>query len=591
MTLTARFDSLLPGRERSFALSAPVDVLTAPTPAEVLPVLAAAERAVRDGRWVAGWVAYEAAAAFDAALPVKDLSGTELDGLPLAFFTVHERRRPAPPDPARPYRLGAWRPAISAETFADDVREIRERIGRGDCYQVNTTFRLRTDFEGDAAAFYRDLIRAQHGGYGAFIDAGRWVAVSASPELFFSWRHGRLVTRPMKGTSPRGRDLEEDRARRDALRCSEKDLAENTMIVDMVRNDLGRVARLGSVDVAGLWEAEKYDTVWQLTSTVTAEPRAGTDLVDVFGALFPAASITGAPKVSAMRVIAGRETGPRGVYCGAIGFGGPGPHGTPEWTFNVGIRTVLIDRGGGIARYGTGGGITYQSTADGEFAEAMLKTAVLKPRGVDAALLETMFWSPATGFRNLDRHLDRLRRGLEYFDVPGDSEHVVRELAAAVDGAETALQVRLLVGRDGAIRVESRAPQPSSDRPVRLAVDTVSIDRTDPAMAFKTTDRRVYEAAAARHPDADDVVMVNDRGEVTETTIANIGVLLDGRWYTPPLSSGCLPGTRRAALLAEGRLEERPITVEEMRGADGIVRFNAVRQWEPCECLGHVRTP
>lgn len=585
MTATVRFDSLRPGRRRSFCLSEPVHVLEAHAVKDVVEVLAAAERAVRNGHCVAGWVAYEAAGAFDPAMRVHELSATDLADLPLAYFAIHEGCGPVVPEASRSYHLGSWVPTVSAREHAADVRNIRQHINRGTCYQVNATFRLHADFQGDAGSFYRDLIRAQQGGYSAFIDAGRWVVASASPELFFEWRSGRVVSKPMKGTAARGRDLDEDWARREGLKGSDKDRAENTMIVDMVRNDLGRIARTGSVHVPKLWETEKYDTVWQLTSTVSAEPRAGAGLVDVFATLFPAASITGAPKLAAMQIIADREPDPRGVYCAAIGFGGPGPDGTPEWVFNVGIRTVLIDRRRGVARYGTGGGVTYNSTVDGEFAEAMLKTAVLRPRRVDLALLETMLWSPAGGFRNIDRHLDRLFEAMEYFDVPSDATRVLHHLEAAVQGSDVPLRVRLLVERDGTIRVETGPPPQMANRPVRLAIDSVPVDRHDPTMSFKTTDRRTYEAAAARHPDAEDVVLVNDRGEVTETTVANLAVLLDGRWRTPPVSAGCLPGTRRAALLAEQRLHVGTITIEDLRRADGaIVRFNALQDWEACEC-------
>ena len=592
MTVTARFDDLRPGSRRAFRLSAPVEVLEAHATEEVPGVLAAAEAAVRGGRWVAGWVAYEAAPAFDPAMRVRDRATTDVADLPLAHFSVHQRRGAVLGEPMRSYRLGPWMPTITADRHAADVREIRRRIGRGACYQVNATFRLHADFEGDAGSFYRDLVGAQHGGYSALIDAGRWVVASASPELFFEWDDGRVVSKPMKGTAARGRTLDEDGRRREALEASAKDRAENTMIVDMVRNDLGRIARRGTVEVPKLWESEKFDTVWQLTSTVTAEPRAGSGLVDVFAALFPAASITGAPKLAAMDVIADREPDPRGVYCGAIGFGGPGRGGRPRWAFNVGIRTVLIDRLSGVARYGTGGGVTYSSTADGEFAEAMVKTEILRRPPGEFALLETMSWTPGGGVRNLDRHLHRLTGAIEYFDVPCDGARIRRHLERAVQGGSAPLRVRLLVARDGTVRVDVAPPPAPPTQAIRLAIDAVPVERHDPFTAFKTTERRVYEAAAARHPDADDVVLVNDRGEVTETTVANLGVCLDGRWWTPPVSAGCLPGTRRAALLAEQRLQERTVTVAELRRADAIVRFNALREWEPCRLLpGSAQAP
>ncbi len=580
---SARFDDLRPHCRRSFALNDPEQVLVAATAGDVPGVLEVAEAAVADGKWVAGFVAYEAAPAFDPALQVVPTASTDFDGLPAAWFAVFLDRAPAEEEGRRPYSLSTWEASVDERGHRRAIHEIQHLIRHGHTYQVNHTFGLSAPFDGDARVLYRDLAASQTCGYGAFLDTGRWQIASASPELFFEWDGERIVCRPMKGTARRGPTTAGDEARRLELLASEKDRAENVMIVDMVRNDLGRIAEMGSVDAPVLFSAEKYDTVWQLTSTVTARTRRGTTLQDVFRALFPSASITGAPKVSTMSIIRRLEARPRGVYCGAIGFGGPGPDGRPEWAFNVAIRTVLIDTVRGRALYGTGGGITIESTAGGEYGEALLKTKVLARRTARFSLLETMAWQPDSGVWLLDRHLDRLMDSAWYFDIPVDRaavESIIKEQVAALVGPS---MLRLLVDRTGGISIDvSELPD---SRRVRLAVDDRPVDPEDPFLFHKTTNRAVYDAARERNPEADDVVLWNPAGAVTETAIGNLAVLADGVWWTPPVSSGCLAGTYRAELLEQGEIRERVVTLEDLRRAEGLARINSVRGWEPADLV------
>jgi len=579
----ARFDDLRPHRRRSFQLDDPIEILSTTAVDEVADVIAAAERAVARHKWVAGFVGYEAAAAFDESLVVRDVSGTRVEELPLAWFAVFDQRGTTTPHHGR-YELGPWNPSTDQAEHHAAISEIRRLIREGHTYQVNHTFRLDASFTGDALALYSDLASSQTCGYGSFVDAGRWAVASASPELFFEWRHDRIVSRPMKGTTDRGTTLSDDEERRQRLFGSEKDRAENLMIVDMVRNDLGRISRVGSVEVPELFSTEKYDTVWQMTSTVQGRPLPEVGLVDVFGALFPCASITGAPKVSTMEIIARLETTPRGVYCGTVGFGGPGPTG-PQWAFNVAIRTVLIDRDRQLAMYGTGGGITYDSTPGDEYAEAMLKTQVLERRSADLQLVETMRWDPDSGFFELARHLSRLSDSAWYFDVPLDPAEVRAGLDRATRGAEQGLKVRLLVDRTGWITIETEPLPPPAPQPVTLAIDAERVDANDPLLFHKTTSRSVYDEAAQRHPEADDVVLVDRAGNVTETTIGNLAVMIDGAWVTPPVGDGLLAGVRRAALLSSGELVERSVTIDELRAAPAIARVNAVRGWEPATLI------
>jgi para-aminobenzoate synthetase/4-amino-4-deoxychorismate lyase len=582
-TPSARFDDLRPHRRRSFALTDPEQVLVAATACDVSTMLEAAEAAVAAGKWVAGFVSYEAAPAFDPALEVVPTASTEFEGLPAAWFAVFSDRAPADDEVRRPYSLGEWEASVDEMGHREAIHEIQHLIRHGHTYQVNHTFGLSASFDGDARDLYRELAASQTCGYGAFLDTGRWQIASASPELFFEWDGERIVCRPMKGTARRGPTTAGDEARRLELLASEKDRAENVMIVDMVRNDLGRIAEMGSVEAPVLFTAEKYDTVWQLTSTVTARTRRGSALADVFRALFPSASITGAPKVSTMSIIRRLEGRPRGVYCGAIGFGGPGSDGRPEWAFNVAIRTVLVDTVRGRAHYGTGGGITIDSTAAGEYGEALLKTEVLARRTARFSLLESMAWYPDSGVWLLDRHLDRLLDSAWYFDIPVERatvEMIVKEEATSL---VVPSMLRLLVDRAGGVSIV--ASELPGSRRVRLVVDDRPVHPDDPFLYHKTTNRAVYDAAGERNPEVVDVVLWNPAGEVTETTIGNLAVLVDVVWWTPPVSSGCLPGTYRAELLENGEIREGVVTLENLRRAKGIARINSVRGWEPAELV------
>ena len=324
----ARFDDLSATTARAFRLAGPVAVLEARRPDEVPGAIEAAEAAAARGLWVAGLVGYEAAPGLDPALVVRAREpGDAFAGLPLAWFGLFETREPVPPlEPARGDRgpgASPWRPSVDRSAYDDAIERIRELIAAGETYQVNHTLRLRARIAGDPRGLYRDLALAQRGAFAAYLELGRYRILSASPERFFRIDGDRITTRPMKGTIPRGRWLAEDEEAAARLAASPKDRAENAMIVDLLRSDLGRIARPGSVQVAHMFEAERYETVWQLTSTIAAVLESATSLVDVFRALFPSGSVTGAPKTRTMAIIADLEDSPRGAYCGAIGYLAP----------------------------------------------------------------------------------------------------------------------------------------------------------------------------------------------------------------------------------------------------------------------------
>jgi para-aminobenzoate synthetase/4-amino-4-deoxychorismate lyase len=328
-----------------------------------------------------------------------------------------------------------------------------------------------------------------------------------------------------------------------------------------------------------LFETERYETVWQLTSTVSSRLRPRTPLVDVFRALFPSGSVTGAPKIATMRIIADLEDSARGVYCGAVGLLSPPGAAGPRARFNVAIRTVVLDTETGAAEYGVGGGITHDSSAAREHAEVLAKARVLTARRPPFELLETLRHDAEAGFLHLGEHLERLENSAGYFGFAFDRDAVLGALGKAAAEAGGDARVRLTLAREGAVRAEVAPLPPPPDGPVRVALDDEPVDPADVWLYHKTTLREPYEGRRRRHPDVDDVLLVNNRGEVTESTIANLAVRLDGAWWTPPLDAGLLAGTYRAVLLREGKLRERPIRIEELRRAEEIALVNSVRGW------------
>jgi para-aminobenzoate synthetase / 4-amino-4-deoxychorismate lyase len=582
--LEARFDDLT-GASASFRLTEPVGVLEATRAGEVVPTLEAAEAAAGRGLWVAGFVAYESAPGLDPHLRVRDRDPDDpFAALPLAWFAMFERAEettlPVPRDEGLPPAAeGTWRPTTPRDRYEASVDRIRGLIAAGETYQVNHTMRLRSRVEGDPRGLYRDLCYAQRGAYAAYLDLGRYRILSASPELFFEFRDGAIATRPMKGTAPRGRWPAEDRAVAERLLASRKDRAENAMIVDLLRNDLGRISETGSVTWNDTFRAERYETVWQLTTTVSSRLRAGAGLVDVFHALFPSGSVTGAPKVRTMELIVELEDSPRGAYCGAVGYLAPAGSGRPDARFNVAIRTVTLDTTTGTAEYGAGGGITWDSDAAAEYDEAVAKARVLTARRPAFELLETMRFDPWTGVLHLDLHLDRLAASADYFGFRFDRTDVEEAVEKAVASIpDHAMRVRLSLRKDGTARVAA-TPLASDPGVVRVGIDHVPQDPRDVFLFHKTSRRQRYEEARARHPDADDVLLVNDLGGVTESTIANIAARIDGRWVTPPVEAGLLPGVGRAIALEEGKLAEAPLAIDDARSAEELALISDTRGW------------
>jgi para-aminobenzoate synthetase/4-amino-4-deoxychorismate lyase len=557
---------------------APQRILVAWTGDAVHEALREVDAAARDGLWAAGFLAYEAAAAFGLAVRAPQA------GLPLLWFGLYREAVPshAPAASAGASTVGPWEPTLDASRYASAVAALQERIAWGDTYQVNFTFPLRARFAADPWAYFATLVQAQRSRHAAYLDTGRFAVCSVSPELFFDGDDDRLRTRPMKGTAPRGRTAEEDEACATALAASEKDRAENLMIVDMLRNDLGRVAEPGTVRVSDLFAVERYPTLLQMTSSVEARTEA--PLPEILAALFPCASVTGAPKVRTMEIIAETETTARGVYTGAIGWVGP----SRRASFNVAIRTVVVDRDSGEAVYGVGSGVVADSTAGAEYAECLLKARVLSE--TPFRLLETLRWTPEDGFFLGPAHVDRLMASAAFFGGDVSRAHIESELAGLEARLDTPSRVRLLVDLDGRVELEAQGGQvlncespPESPFTIQdltpVALASSPVDEASPWLFHKTTRREVYDRALAERPDVDDVLLWNSRGEVTEGCRSNVVLDLGDGLITPPISCGLLAGTFRAHLLASGQVRQQVVRVGDLSRASRLFLVNSVRGW------------
>jgi para-aminobenzoate synthetase/4-amino-4-deoxychorismate lyase len=570
-------ESYAGGKGRSFRFSGMVEEITAATPDDVIPAMRRVESWVAKGFHAAGFLSYEAASAFDAAL-----AGKTPGDFPLFWFGVFaDRFATAGSDLTGPrecseYSIADPASSISPAAYAAAIGRIREYIAGGDTYQVNYTLRQRFSFTGSEPAFYRDLCRSQRAQHCAFLDTGRYAVLSASPELFFRLKDGRLTTRPMKGTAKRGRWTDEDAGIMTELKESAKERAENLMIVDLLRNDMGRVSETGSVQVVSLFDVERLETVQQMTSTITSRLRPGTNIVELFRALFPCGSVTGAPKKRTMEIIAELEDSPRGLYTGCIGYLSPGP----EAAFSVAIRTVVIDRETGSGELGLGSGITWDSVAESEYEECLAKGRFVRTEVPEFKLLESLLFEECIGYFLLERHLQRLSRSADYFGfaiVPDTAREVLEKRAAALRGSH---KVRLLLSRNGTFSVEN-SPIPG-DKPQDAATAAFAETRVDSANPFlyhKTDNRTVNAAELAKRPDCTDVIFLNERDEVTEGANNNIVARIEGELVTPPLDAGLLPGTFREELLAGGEIRERTITRAELQEAEEIYLINSVRKW------------
>jgi len=566
-------------RVRGAWFEPPARWLRTDRPEELAALIDQAHQASRDGAWVLGGLRYEAAGGLGASLT------THAATRPLAEFAIYEQPPEDWPDGPIAQRLSSdWIDTQAEAEEGAQIERIREWIRAGDCYQVNLTTRLRAQaLTSDPADLFLALHQTQPGGFSLFLrDAG---VASVSPELFFDWRPlpdtehtWLLAAQPMKGTAPRGRDKVQDEGAQAYLRTSEKERAENLMIVDLLRNDMGRVATLGSVRVPRLFELHALPTVWQMTSTVTAVSRPRLKLSELFAALFPCGSVTGAPKVRAMQIIQALEPEPRGWYCGALGLLQPGGVAT----FNVPIRTV--EQEGQALRCGIGSAITLDSEPAAEVAEWRAKSRFLLRAQSPIAALETLRLQDGQ-FQRLPAHLARLQRTAQHFGLKLPLAAVREALAGLARAHEQgSWRVRLTVSARGEIELQCQALA-ASPAQVQLALAATPIATDGPAAEFlqhKTTRREIYQGFTEAKPaEAFDALLWNGEGELTECSFGNIALLIEGRWLTPRLSAGLLPGVYREELLQQGRLIEAPLMKSDLARAEGLAFFNSLRGWIP----------
>lgn len=575
----------------------PVEVVRADAVDAVLPSLERIRSAVLDqGLSAAGFLSYEAAPAFDRAFRVR--SGGRMPLLWFGLFEGTGEPAASPPPgsgipsdggdrPGSSDRFGPWELDVSRATFFESIDRIHRAIEAGETYQVNYTGRMRAKVQekGSFRDVYARLRASQGDGYHALLELDGHTVVSASPELLFQLRGREVTVRPMKGTRPRGRWLGEDESLARELRSSEKERAENRMIVDLLRNDLGRVAETGSVDVASVFDVERYRTVLQMTSTITGMLPPGTDFVDAFGALFPSGSVTGAPKIRTMEIIADLEASPREVYCGSVGYveGGSG-----DAVFNVPIRTLWIDEESEMAVYGTGSGVTWSSTAAHEYEEVRAKARVLTERWPAFDLLETVRLEHG-GYLRLPLHLSRMEESARYFDRLFPEDALRSALDATARGhREGAWKVRLLLSEEGEVEIEAEEildePLSTAEAPPRpVALASVPVHSENRWLFHKTTHRSVYEERRRNHPGAFDVLLRNEKGQVTEFTTGNVVLEIGGRRVTPPRRCGLLAGCFRRELLERDLVVEEVVSLSELRDAERMWLVNSVRGWIPVE--------
>lgn len=528
------------------------------------------EQLVNIHGWTAvGFVSYEAAPAFDPALQV-----IPSQGFPLLWFGLYESFEERNSlEEAVEFTAANWTPDTERETYNQAIQSIKDYIAQGKTYQVNYTMRLRADLKADARSLFAHLTRGQNK-YAAYLNIGDWVICSASHELFFDLDGEVITSRPMKGTVKRGRTTHEDKTISNWLRASTKNRAENVMIVDMIRNDLGRIAEMGSVHVPELFTIETYPTLFQMTSTVQAKTKAS--VTEIFGALFPCASITGAPKVSTMRIIAELETSPRRIYCGSIGYIAP----NRKVRFNVAIRTALVDNRNGKAEYGLGGGIVWDSESGDEYGEALLKARVLTdPPQKVFSLFETLLWTPEEGYFLLERHIARMLDSAKYFgfEISSTTEEKFRKtLDKLISNVNSPRRVKVSMNSHGVISGEAKEFQ-ASDKVFKICLAKEPVSSSDRFLFHKTTNREAYERAAIAG--FDDALLYNEKGELTEFTIGNLVVNMNGKFFTPPVECGLLAGTLRGELLEKQKITERTIRVEELSTCEEVFLVNSLRKW------------
>lgn len=581
----------------------PVEIVAAYRLDEVETALQRVRALSLAGFDLAGTLAYEAGLALEPRLAGSAAGRVGASG-PLIWFgafrgyeTIPAREMPAwlaARAKGRKGSIGPLQPQLSPGGYTYAFSRLHDAILAGDIYQANLTFPLAGSWQGDPLALYAAIRPAASAGYGGIVHDGSQWLLSFSPELFFSLKDSAVTARPMKGTRPRDRNAAEDARLAAELAGSAKDRAENLMIVDLMRNDLARVALPGSVRVEDVFAVESYPTVHQMISTVRARLRPGLDAIDVIRALFPCGSITGTPKIRAMELIADIERDSRGPYCGAIGrIDAAAPNGSGDAAFNVAIRTLRLchaENGQGQVELGVGSAIVADSEPLGEWRECVIKGGFLR-QSVDEAsaasfdLIETMAFTPEGGVALLELHLERIRVSAGELGFAFDRHAVRNAIQALCFDSDAPRRLRLLVARGGAYTVELAPMPPALPEPAPCAVLRLPVDTGDWRLRHKQSDRGFHDAAldVARGAGAVEAIFLRDDGFVTEGSFTNIFVERGDTLLTPPLEHGLLPGVLRRSLIDAGRASECGLTLADLTG--GFLIGNAVRGLIPARLL------
>jgi para-aminobenzoate synthetase / 4-amino-4-deoxychorismate lyase len=563
----------------SYLFLHPERILTAETISDIPDLFVQIDQALAEGLYVAGYLSYEAGYAFESSL-----HALAPDAGSLGWFGVY--REPQIFD----HRSGQSTVSqaeelispstevvldLAAPEYLRRVQEIRRFIEAGDTYQANLTTSAHWSTALPPLGLYQSILREQPVEFAALLHCEGRHLLSASPELFFRREGDQIVTKPMKGTAARGMDTKEDVERATWLAADEKNRSENLMIVDLLRNDLGRICVPGSVQAVDLFRVEKFPTLFQMTSTVKGTLRGDVSNFDLFRALFPSGSIVGAPKIHTMQILHALEQKPRGVYTGAIGFFSP----KGDATFSVAIRTVVLQEG--QASMGVGSGIVYDSDPAEEYFECLTKTSFLSRRTPAFDLLETLLWQDSS-YVSLSEHLNRMAGSAEYFDFPFDRAAAEAALhqESRVFGCSGSHRVRLLLSRNGLIATSSSTIAAPSREAVTLLLSPHRTDAQDLYLRHKTTRRHLYdkELIHAQTHRCADALFQNTAGELTEGTIHNLFVFHAGLWHTPLLQSGVLPGIERAhRLRRRPNVRESTLTLDDLVSAEALAICNSVR--------------
>ncbi len=557
--------------EEVAAFADPIDILQTNKQSEVLRILNEVESYINKGYYAAGYISYEASPAFQDTFVVHPEPQMPL----ICFGIFKESLSPIISSQVVTKEPLKWDIDTTQTEYEEAISFIHHQIELGNTYQTNYTVRLHSHFGIEGHAYFQSLRKAQDSNYSAYLNTGEHEILSASPELFFAWNGCEIVTRPMKGTISRGLTYEEDIKNRNLLLHSKKDQAENVMIVDLLRNDLSRVSRIGSVHAKHLFNIEAYPTIYQMTSTVVAKTRENTTLTDIFGALFPCGSITGAPKVSTMKIINHLEKSPREVYCGAIGYIKP----NKVAVFNVPIRTVWVDKESKTATYGVGGGITWDSTAQGEYEEIRAKGKVLMTTRYTFDLIESFLLEKGQIYL-LDRHMNRLRKSANYFQFQIDEKKIRTSLETqSKQNSKEIFKIRLLVKKDGEFKIDLTKIEKNNDLLKICNLSIRPISKNNLFLYHKTTERSMFSQIRNQYKDYYDTLLWNEDQNITEFTTGNVVCKLNGILVTPPVKDGLLAGTFREALLNENKIKERSVSLHELNNAEEIWFINSVRGW------------